>query len=157
MSKRCIERTLEPGTEHECNGSRVVYPASRSAVRSAASEECAVILVDAAFVRAQPVVLRWLSTMTAETMIGVVGDAPDYLETLADACLDEPVTVPPVEALVQRVASRRAYIDAAERYYRAVTDGTGEHDLDPARTAADEYAASLDAADRRAVLDATGG
>jgi len=156
MSKRRTRQRLEPGTDQECYGCRVVYAVSRATVRSAVVEQCGVIFVDGALVRAQPALLRWLVTMTMETVVAVVGDVPDPLEELADANLDEPVTETAVETLVQRRADRMAYLEAVDRYYRAVARGATGQELDAARAATDERAASLDAADWRAILDIIG-
>ncbi|MDS0281409.1 hypothetical protein [Haloarcula onubensis] len=157
MSRRHLEQTLEPGTDREYHGSRVVYADSRAAVRSAVVEACAVVVLDAAMVREHPDAVRWLVTMTAETVVAVVGDVPEPLADLAETRLDAPVTESSVEALVDRHEDRRAYVDAVDRYYRAVERGASRRKLDAARAATDESAATLDAADRRAVLDAIGG
>ena len=157
MSIYRTRQTLVPDTERECAGSRVVYAGSRSVVRAAVTEPCAVILVEAAMVRSEPAVLRWLVSMTTETVIGVVGSLPEHLDELADARLDAPVTESEAEGLVERYESRRAYAEAVQRYYQAVADGASEDELAAARRATDELAATLDAADRRAVLDAIGG
>jgi len=133
-----------------------VYADSRAAIRSAVAEAAGVVLLDAAMVRARPAVLRWLATMTTETVVAVVGEVPEPLAERADVRVDAPVTVTAVETLVDRHESRRAYTDAVERYYHAIEAGASRQELDAARTA-DERAATLDAADRRAVLDAIGG
>ena len=155
MSKR--QTTLKPGSDRTYDGSRVVYAASREGVRSAVVEPCAVVLLDGTMVRAQPDALRWLVTMTAETVVAVVGDAPDHLTDIADTQLAPPVSASTAETLTRRLDNRRAYLDAVERYYRATEDGTSGPAFDAARTATEEHASGLDAADRRAILDAIDG
>ena len=156
MSRRHTEQTLKPGTDRRCHGSRVVYANSRAGVRSAVGQRPAVALVAAPMVRDEPAVLPWLVTMTTETVVAVVGDVPDPLGELADVTLDGPVTTAVVRTLLQRRDGRRAYTDAVERYFRALERGADRQELDAVRTATEACAAALDAADRRAVLDAIG-
>jgi len=151
MSER-HNTTPEPETEPHHSDDCVAYVTSRRAARAAVLGSSDIVLVDAA-VRGLAEVVRWLVTMTTERLVAVVGDVPAALAEHTDASLNRPVSQSAIEALKRRAENRSAYAEAVASYYRAVTKGADQRELESLRRVSDECGAVLDAADRRAVLD----
>jgi hypothetical protein len=144
-----------PGAVWHYDGYRVVYPADSSEVRRAVFEETDVFVLDTEQFDGVVTPVRWVKTMTASAVVGVVGDAPAAAVSLADVALDRPLDRSAVETLTERLGDREAYLQALADYEQAVAADAGDHET--ARTEADERTAVLDASDRRAILDTIGG